>query len=314
MKRILTRTSLALLSLATLVAAGTWFQSTSANERRGMDTSGAYAGHAGHHHVHAGEADVNVSPLKGNLGDHHHPITTSVPLAQRYFDEGLILTYGFNHAAAIRSFTDATQLDPSCAMCYWGIALALGPNINAPMADAAVPEAYAALQKAQELAPGASTLEQAYIRALAARYAPEPIADRTLLDQAYADAMRELSRRYPDDLDAATLFAEALMDLTPWNFWTKDGKPTDYTDEIVATLESVLAHSPNHPGANHYYIHAVEASRSPERAIPSAERLERLVPGAGHLVHMPAHVYWRVGTTTTRCASTSMRSMWTRAR
>ena len=258
---------------------------------------------AAHHQPHDPEtarqqqarSEAGVSPLPGNLGSHQHPITTTSALAQRYFDEGLVLTYGFNHAEGIRSFKDAATLDPSCAMCYWGIALALGPNINAPMGDAAVPAAYAALQKALELAPGASPAEQAYIRALATRYPAEPVGDRAPLDLAYADAMRELSRQYPNDLDAATLFAEALMDLSPWKFWTKDGQATTYTPEIVATLESVLARNPDHPGANHYYIHTVEASYTPERAIPSAERLEYLVPGAGHLVHMPAHVYWRVG-------------------
>jgi len=265
------------------------------------DARAEEAGHghgASHHHValaQVPEPRADVSPLLGNLGSHHHAITTRSELAQRYFDEGLILVYGFNHAEAIRSFRDAIKLDPSCAMCYWGIALALGPNINAAMDDAAVPEAYAALQQASALAPGASPAEQAYIQALAARYAPAAVADRAPLDRAYADAMREVVRRYPDDLDAATLFAEALMDLMPWQYWTRDGEATQYTPEIVATLESVLARAPNHPGANHYYIHAVEASLTPERAVPAAQRLETLVPGAGHLVHMPAHIYWRVG-------------------
>ena len=231
----------------------------------------------------------------GNLGDHTHPITVADPRAQQYFDEGLILAYGFNHAEAIRSFKDAITLDPGCAMCYWGIALALGPNINAPMEDAAVPDAYEAIQQALKLAPDVSDGEQVYIQALATRYAAEPVADRASLDLAYADAMRSLSQRHPDDLDAATLLAEALMNLSPWNYWDADGKPTTYTDEIVATLEAILQRDPNHPGANHYYIHAVEASLQPERAVPSAERLARLVPGVGHLVHMPAHIYWRVG-------------------
>jgi tetratricopeptide (TPR) repeat protein len=246
-------------------------------------------------HGHDASTPEEVSPLLGSLGHHHHPITTSSDLAQRYFDEGLILTFGFNHEEAIRSFNDALKLDPDCAMCYWGIAYALGPNINAPMDDAAVPEAYAALQKAIELAPQASEAEQAYIQALAERYAAEPVADRAPLDLAYAEAMRELANQYPDDLDAATLLAEALMDLSPWNYWTKEGEPTEYTNEIVSTLESVLERDPNHPAANHFYIHAVEASQTPERAIPSAERLEYLVPNAGHLVHMPGHIYWRVG-------------------
>ncbi|MBE9192191.1 hypothetical protein IQ230_17895 [Gloeocapsopsis crepidinum LEGE 06123] len=246
---------------------------------------------SGHYHTEVGDRKL---PLL-NLGSHNYQISTHNPLTQRYFNQGLILAYGFNHAEAERSFREAARLDPDCAMCYWGIALVLGPNINAPMDDAAVPKAYAALQKAQNLAPKASQAEQAYIQALAKRYAPQPVKDRTSLDQDYAKAMRELSQRYPNDLDAATLYAEALMDLTPWNFWTKDGQPTTYTNEIVSTLESVLQRHPNHPGANHYYIHAVEASRTPERAIPSAQRLETLVPDAGHLVHMPSHVYWRVG-------------------
>ena len=236
-----------------------------------------------------------LTPLFGNLGSHSHTITTGSDLAQRYFDEGLNLTYGFNHAEAIRSFKVAITIDPSCAMCYWGIALALGPNINAPMEASAVPEALAALEQAVALASAASPAEQAYIQALTTRYSAAPDADRVELDMAYANAMRALARQYPDDLDAVTLFGEALMDLSPWQYWTSDGQATEYTPEIVAALESVLARNPNHPGANHYYIHAVEASRTPERALPSARALETLVPGAGHLTHMPSHVYWRVG-------------------
>ena len=238
---------------------------------------------------------TSVAPLLGNLGDHTHAITTADPRAQQYFDEGLTLAYGFNHAEAIRSFKDATTLDPGCAMCYWGIALALGPNINAPMEDAAVPDAYQAIQQALKLAPDVGEREQAYIQALATRYAAEPVADRASLDLVYADAMRVLSQSYPDDLDAATLLAEALMNLSPWNYWAADGTPTTYTDEIVTTLEAIMARDASHPGANHYYIHAVEASKDPDRAVPSAERLAQLVPGVGHLVHMPAHIYWRVG-------------------
>jgi tetratricopeptide (TPR) repeat protein len=236
-----------------------------------------------------------VAPLLGNLGDHSHAITTQSELTQQYFNEGLILTYGFNHALAIQSFQNGLTLDPNCAMCYWGIAYALGPNINAPMDPAAVPEAWAALQKALELAPNASEVEQAYIQALATRYSEDPNADRAALDLAYANAMRELTQRYPEDADAMALFAEALMDLTPWNYWSKEGEATEYTEEILATLEAALALDPNHPGANHFYIHATEASMDPGRALPSAQRLESLVPGAGHLRHMPAHTYWRVG-------------------
>jgi len=238
---------------------------------------------------------VDVAPLMGNLGKHTHPITTSSELAQKYFDEGLNLTFGFNHAEAIRSYNDALKLDPNCAMCYWGIAYALGPNINAAMDPAAIPPAWDALQQALKLATNASKAEQAYINALATRYAEDPTADRAALDKAYADAMRDLAQAYPDDLDAASLFAEALMDITPWNYWTKAGEATEYTDEFVSTLESVLARNPDHPAANHFYIHAVEASQTPERAVPSADRLTHLVPGAGHLVHMPGHTYWRVG-------------------
>lgn len=241
----------------------------------------------------APEEEAGVE-LFDNLGDTHHAITAN-EAAQAYFDQGLVLSYGFNHAEAIRAFQECARLDPAAAMCHWGEAWALGPNINAAMDSAVVPQAWAALQKAQELAPAVSTAEQAYIAALAARYAEDPAADRAALDKAFADAMREVVAQYPDDVDAAAIFAEALMDLMPWNFWTKDGQPTEYTDEIVSTLESVLARDPNHVGANHYYIHAVEASFTPERALPSADRLAGLVPGAGHLVHMPAHTFWRIG-------------------
>lgn len=234
-------------------------------------------------------------PLLDGIGTHQHPITTTSPQAQRYFDQGLVLAYGFNHEEAFRSFEQATRLDPDCAMCYWGMAWVLGPNINAPMDTSVMDEAWAALQQAQARQAKAPPAEQAYIQALAARYAADPMTDRATLDRAFAEAMREVAHQYPDDLDAATIFAEALMNLTPWNYWTPDGQATQYTDEIVATLERVLARHPHHPGANHYYIHAVEASKTPERALPSAERLEHLVPAAGHLVHMPAHIYWRTG-------------------
>jgi tetratricopeptide (TPR) repeat protein len=235
------------------------------------------------------------APLFENLADYHHPISTKVPLAQRYFDQGMVLCFAFNHAEAVRSFQEAARLDPACAMCHWGAALALGPNINAAMDAQAGRQAYEAVEQALRLAPGVSEAEQAYISALATRYAAEPPADRKALDKAYANAMRELSRRYPDDLDAATLFAEALMDTTPWEYWTEDGQPGPLTPELLSTLEGVLARAPNHPMAIHLYIHAVEASPDPGRAEAAADRLVGLVPWAGHLVHMPAHIYLRVG-------------------
>jgi hypothetical protein len=232
-------------------------------------------------------------PLYADLGTWHHAVTAS-PEAQKYFDQGLRLTYAFNHDEAIASFKEGARLDPGCAMCWWGAALDLGPNINLPMDPKAEPEAWAAAEKAQALAPKVTPAERDYIAAVAKRYANQP-EKRPALDSAYADAMRALAAKYPDDLDAATLSGEALMDLQPWNYWTVGGKPKGAILEIVATLERVLAREPNHPGACHYYIHAVESSLEPERALPCADRLAQLMPGAGHIVHMPAHVYMRVG-------------------
>lgn len=235
-----------------------------------------------------------IAPRLQGLGDHHHPITTGSPRAQIFFDQGLKLAYGFNHAEAERSFREAVRLDPECAMCYWGQALVLGPNINMPMPPEAEPKAHGLIQKAIGLKPNVSEKERAYIEALAKRYSGEEKPDRQALDRAYAEAMRELHRRYPDDSDAATLYAEALMDLRPWNYWTRDGRPYPETLEIVSTLESVLERNPDHPGAIHYYIHAVEAS-NPDLAESPADRLSKLMPGAGHMVHMPSHIYVRVG-------------------
>lgn len=235
-------------------------------------------------------------PLFDNLGTYHHPITTTSELAQRYFNQGMRLVYGFNHNEAIRAFKEVLRLDPNCAMAHWGIALALGPNINDPMDNARGKEAYQAIQQAIALARHVGEHERAYIEALAVRYAAEPEkADRKALDHAYANAMRNLSQRYPHDLDAATLFAEALMDVRPWDYWTADSQPKEGTLELVAALESVLERNPDHIGAIHYYIHAVEASSQPERALPYARRLAAQIPGAGHLVHMPSHIYIRVG-------------------
>jgi tetratricopeptide (TPR) repeat protein len=244
--------------------------------------------------VHA-QTLIEPVPLLEGFRGHHYAISTDVAMAQRYFDQGLNLSYGFNHAEAARSFREAQRLDPACAMCYWGEALVLGPNINAPMNPAVVPQASAAVEKALRLKEQVTDKEQALIQAVARRYSQEVVKDRSPLDEAYAEAMRGVAAQFPDDPVIGALLAEALMDLHPWDFWTKGGDPKPWTPEIVSLLESVLAKAPNHPLANHLYIHAMEASPYPEKAIPSAERLPALVPGSGHLVHMPAHIYIRVG-------------------
>jgi tetratricopeptide (TPR) repeat protein len=243
----------------------------------------------------AQEPAARKAPLYDNLGNLHHEITTSTPEAQRYFDQGLILSYAFNHAEAIRSFRQAAAIDPDCAMCFWGMAYALGPNINAPITPEAAKEANKALDLAAGRAEKASAKEQAYIAALARRYSSDPTAARPPLDAAYAAAMRDLVAKFPDDLDAATLYAQSLMDTSPWNYWNADGSPCEFTNEVLASLESVLKRKPDHSGAIHFYIHAVEASPDPKRAEQYADRLPALVPGAGHLVHMPAHIYLRTG-------------------
>ncbi|MCP5057751.1 MAG: hypothetical protein GY937_13660 [bacterium] len=240
------------------------------------------------------EDEARSPVLLDELGQHRHPITTSSPRAQQYFDQGLALTYGFNHEAAVDSFEEAARLDPACAMCFWGTALALGPNINAPMGPEAGRRAHSAVQRALELVPGASATEGEYIRALAARYSAEPSEDRSSLDRAYAEAMRELHERHPNDNDAATLYAEALMDLMPWNYWENADEPRPETKTVLALLEGVLEREPEHLGANHYLIHAVEEYH-PQRAEEAADRLAPLAEDAGHLVHMPSHIYWRVG-------------------
>ena len=232
--------------------------------------------------------------LYSDLGAHHMPIGTRVPAAQQYFDQGMRLVYGFNHGEAIRAFTQAARLDPDCAICHWGTALALGPNVNAPMDSAAGAPAWAHLRVAIALRDKASPRERAFIDALTHRYASLPPADRAALDLAYALAMGDVVARYPGDLDAATLYAEALMNLRPWAYWTRQGEPYPGTLTILAQLERVLQANPDHPGACHYYIHAVEAV-APEKAVRCAERLASLMPGAGHVVHMPAHIYIRVG-------------------
>jgi len=229
------------------------------------------------------------------VGRQHHPIRTSSSEAQAYFDQGMTLVYGFNHEEAARSFQRAAEIDPSSPMPLWGIALAVGPNYNLDVDAEREKLAYDTIQKALKLAEHAPQIEKDYVSALAARYSGDPNPDYKKLSRDYADAMAALSRKYPDDLDAATLYAESLMNLNPWKLWTPDGRPGEHTEEILRVLESVLARDPLHAGANHYYIHAVEASPNPSRALPSAKRLETLVPEAGHLVHMPAHIYVRTG-------------------
>ncbi|MBS0570683.1 MAG: hypothetical protein JSS28_08755, partial [Proteobacteria bacterium] len=232
------------------------------------------------------------------LGPYSRKITTASTAAQAWFDQGLNLIYGFNHDEAVRAFAKATELDPDCAMCYWGAAEALGPNYNMAAMEQRWQALWNAVQSAQEHAANATPVEQALIAALAKRYAgPAPVpADKMQpFNDAYANAMREVVRKYPTDDDAQVFFAEAMMTANPWKLWRQDGKAAPGTDEIVATLERVLARNPRHPGANHYYIHAVEASPHPEKALASADRLAALMPGAGHIVHMPAHIYQRVG-------------------
>jgi tetratricopeptide (TPR) repeat protein len=239
-------------------------------------------------------AEKPVTIMTG-LGSLHHPVSTTKPEAQRFFDQGLSLIFAFNHDEAVRSFKRAAELDPQLAMAWWGVALALGPNINQEVDLAHEEAAYDAAQKALTLAKDKPEVERAYIDALAKRYSLDPKSDLKKLAVIYKDAMAELSKRYPDDLDCATLYAESMMDLRPWQLWSADGKPAEGTEEIVAVLESVLRRNPNHPGAIHYYIHAVEASPHPERALAYAPKLPQLMPMAGHLVHMPAHIYERVG-------------------
>ncbi len=234
-------------------------------------------------------------PLFDSFGDLHRDIGSKVPAAQRYFDQGLRMAYGFNHEAAGRAFAEAARLDPHCAMCVWGQALVLGPNINLPMEPALAKDARALAQRAAGLVENARPADRALIEALQLRYADPAPEDRKPLDRAYADAMERVVAQFPGDDDAATLYAEALMDLSPWAYWEKDGAPAQFTPRLIGELERVLARNPHHIGAMHYYIHATEASPAPERALPYADALAALAPGSGHLVHMPAHTYIRVG-------------------
>src|SRR5688500_2262022 len=254
------------------------------------------------HGAHAAHAAAAAPPLRlyEGLGKHTRRVATADPMAQRWFDQGLRLAYAFNHAEALRSFREAARRDPSCAMCHWGIAYVLGPNINAPMDAAAYAEAHAAVGRARALTARAGTgdreqREAALVAALARRYAPAaPANGRLALDSAYATAMADVARRWPADADVATLHAESVMMLSPWTYWTRDGKALPGTNTLLASLERAMRQDRDHPGACHYYIHAVEAAY-PARALPCAERLAALMPAAGHIVHMPGHIYLRVG-------------------
>lgn len=246
--------------------------------------------------VQAAEDSGTGPVLWDDLGDYTFPVTTESPGAQAFFDQGFRLSYAFNHWEAVRAFRRAQEIDPGCAMCYWGEAYALGPNINLPMQPEAVEPAFAAVAKAQALASSASDKERDLIAALAARYSPDPKADRDALDAAYAAAMRGLHEKYPEDHDIAAMYAEAVMDTQPWDYWERDFKtPKGMIGEAIEAIEGVLAQNPRHPGAIHFYIHLMEASAMPEKAEPYADNLGPLMPGAGHLVHMPSHIYFRVG-------------------
>ena len=234
-----------------------------------------------------------LAAIEPGLGKVHFATSTKSAEAQRYFDQGMAYLYGFNHEAAVKSFEQAAKLDPNLGMADWGIALALGPNINLDVDPDREKQAFTAVQSA--LKKQGSQKERDLIETLAKRYSDDQNADLKKLAADYSRSMGELSKKYPDDLDIATLYAESMMDLRPWKFWSHDGKPAPQTEDIVAVLESVLKRNPQHLGANHYYIHAVEASQTPERALKSADRLNTLAPASGHLVHMPAHIYQRTG-------------------
>ncbi|HYC33521.1 MAG TPA: hypothetical protein VEB59_14630 [Gemmatimonadales bacterium] len=275
---------LAALGLGLAGAAGTARYAAAQDEQAHQHMSGmpTVTDHAG-------------APLYENLGALHYQVTATAP-AQAYFDQGLRLAWGFNHEEAIASFTEAARQDSTCAMCWWGIAYALGPNINAPMDTAAVRPAWEAIRRAQASAGRATPVERDMIAAMAKRYAPEPAADRAKLDSAYAQAMGAVAKKHPRDAEAQTVYADAIMNLSPWNYYENRGRTLrPQTAELVSTLERTIKRYPNHPGACHLYIHAVEASTTPGRAVPCADRLARLMPGAGHLVHMPSHIYMRTG-------------------
>jgi tetratricopeptide (TPR) repeat protein len=260
------------------------------------DMAGMHAAHGFPQTLADWAAGAQLFP---DLGSFHRDAGTRVPAAQAYFDQGMRLLWAFNHDEAARSFAKAAEADPKCGICYWGVALTLGPNYNMPMmAEARARVAWDALKKAEALASGATPANRALILALAKRYSgPQPVdpGNSAPLLAAYGDAMRGAARAFPQDDDIQTMFAEAQMNRTPWKLWNADGTPAKDTPEIVATLETVLKRNPQHPGANHYYIHAVEASARPERAVGAAERIGAMMPGAGHVVHMPSHIFQRVG-------------------
>ncbi|MFK7923112.1 MAG: tetratricopeptide repeat protein [Bacteroidia bacterium] len=239
----------------------------------------------------------SIAPLFENLGDLHFPVSTDNELAQKYFDQGLVLAYGFNHAEAARSFYYASKLDPECAMAYWGYAYVLGPNYNAGMESDNYERAYVAIQTAIDLAKDRATeKERSLIMALSKRYVKEPVADRYALDEAYAAEMMILHQEFPDDADIGALTAEAMMNLHPWDLYDAAGNLKEWTPPILNTLEGILEKHPEHSGANHFYIHAIESSQTPEKGLISAKRFDDgLVPNAGHLVHMPSHIYIRTG-------------------
>ena len=248
------------------------------------------------HADHAAPAKAKpTAVLMPGYGNWRHPVSTTNAQAQAFFDQGLRQIYAFNHDEATRSFRRAAELDPKLAMAYWGIAESIGPNYNDPASEDRFAQAHAAIEKALTLGADASESDKAYIAALAKRFPADPKSDLRAAAEQYRDAMRDLVNRYPDDLDAAVLFAEAGMNLHPWGLWHPDGSPEEGTEEIVSTLESVMRREPNHLGAVHYYIHCVEASNNPERALAGANRLAQLAPAAGHIVHMPAHIYIRTG-------------------
>jgi hypothetical protein len=279
------RSGFALFAAAVLVAAACSRPATPAPTPTNTSAS---------HDAHPPSPDGRTT-LLGNLGSYHRPITASSE-AQAFFDEGLTLLYGFNHEEAFRSFQRAAALDPKAPMPHWGMSLALGTNYNDTATPDRLQQAYGHLTHAQERAANGSDVERAFIDALARRYVATPgDGNQPKREAAYAEAMGAVSKRFPDDLDAATLWAESRMNLRPWKLYTFDGRPEPGTEDIVATLEGVLKRNPDHPGANHYHIHAVEASRTPEAAVASAKKLETLVPAAGHLVHMPAHIWIRTG-------------------